>query len=451
MPGGQERVLRRRIKSVQSTKKITRAMELIAATRVVKAQQRAAAARPYARQITQVIENLAAGGASVDHPLMRRTENVRKVAFVAITSDRGLAGAYNSSVIRAAERQLNGHRDEGRDYSLILIGRKAEGYFRFRNYRIDHSFTGVSDTPKYSDAREIARVIADKFIAEEVDQVELIYTEFVSMGSQRVAVRRFLPLESTTTIATGGSGAPQALAEFEPSPEAVLAALLPRYVEARLFGAMLEGSASEHASRQRAMKAATDNAEELRIKLTRLMNRARQDAITTEIMEIVGGAEALRAGGDELAVEMIELGQAFAGPARGAAPAAAYGARSTTAGAVATGIPSGGAGSSPLSAEQLREGASIMGKRIAFDDLKIVEGIGPAIEQLCHRIGITTWAQLASTPVETIRQMLRDGGQRFVTWVDSAGSWPTQAGLAAAGKFAELKELQDNLTGGRAE
>jgi F-type H+-transporting ATPase subunit gamma len=299
MPGGQERILRRRIKSVQSTKKITRAMELIAATRVVKAQQRAAAARPYARQITQVIENLAAAGTAVDHPLLRQREQVRKVAFVAVTSDRGLAGAYNSAIIRATERELNGHRDEGRDYSLILLGRKAEGYFRFRGYRIDRSFTGVSDTPRYEDARTIAGVIADKFISGEVDQVELIYTEFISMGSQRVAVRRFLPLASTATVAQHGSGAhdAQSLTEFEPSPEAVLSALLPRYVEARLFGAMLEGAASEHASRQRAMKAATDNAEELRIKLTRQMNRARQDAITTEIMEIVGGAEALRAAG----------------------------------------------------------------------------------------------------------------------------------------------------------
>jgi F-type H+-transporting ATPase subunit gamma len=306
MAGGQERVLRRRIKSVQSTKKITRAMELIAATRVVKAQQRAAAAKPYARQITRVIENLAASGTTVEHPLLRRSEQVRKVAFVAITSDRGLAGAYNSAVIRATERQLNGHRDEGRDYSLILIGRKAEGYFKFRNYRIDHAFSGVSDTPAYDDARRIAQVIADKFVNEEVDQVELIYTEFISMGSQRVAVRRFLPLESTETIATSGEAGAVAQTEFEPSPEAVLAALLPRYVEARLFGAMLEGAASEHASRQRAMKSATDNAEELRVKLTRQMNRARQDSITTEIMEIVGGAEALRASAD-VDVELAEL------------------------------------------------------------------------------------------------------------------------------------------------
>jgi F-type H+-transporting ATPase subunit gamma len=307
MAGGQERALRRRIKSVQSTKKITRAMELIAATRVVKAQQRASAAKPYSRMITQVIENLAAGGTEVQHPLLREATDVKRVGIIAITSDRGLAGAYNSSVIRAAERELMAYEVEGADYSLILIGKKAESYFRFRNYRIDASFTGISDTPKYEDARAVAETVTKMFETGQVDVVQLVYTEFLSAGSQRVAVRRFLPLESTKQIAVEGHGdqAATASVEFEPSAEAVLEALLPRYVEARLFGALLESAASEHASRQRAMKSATDNAEELRIKLTRQMNRARQDSITTEIMEIVGGAEAMRAGEQEEAVEAV--------------------------------------------------------------------------------------------------------------------------------------------------
>ena len=276
-------------------------MELIAATRVVKAQQRAAAAKPYSRQITQVIENLAAGGTEVEHPLLREASEIRRVGFIAITSDRGFAGAYNSSVIRATERELMAHELEGRDYSLILVGKKAENYFKFRNYRIDAAFHGISDTPKYEDARLVAQKVTELFISGHVDVVELVYTEFVSLGSQRVIVRRFLPLESSAAIAAEGQGdrAATASVEFEPSPEAVLTALLPRYVEARLFGALLESAASEHANRQRAMKAATDNAEELRLKYTRQMNRARQDSITTEIMEIVGGAEALRAGEDE--------------------------------------------------------------------------------------------------------------------------------------------------------
>ena len=308
MAGGQERALRRRIKSVQSTKKITRAMELIAATRVVKAQQRAAAARPYSRMITQVIENLAAGGTEVQHPLLREATDIKRVGIIAITSDRGLAGAYNSAVIRAAERELMAHELEGHDYSLVLIGKKAESYFRFRNYRIDASFMGISDTPKYEDARAVAEKVTALFESGHVDIVQLVYTEFISTGSQKVAVRRFLPLESTDQIAHEGHGDSHATAsaEFEPSAEAVLEALLPRYVEARLFGALLESAASEHASRQRAMKSATDNAEELRIKLSRQMNRARQDSITTEIMEIVGGAEALRSGGEEAAIEISE-------------------------------------------------------------------------------------------------------------------------------------------------
>ena len=300
MPGSQERILRRRITSVQSTKKITRAMELIAATRVAKAQRRAQEARPYAERITAVIEDLAAAGAQVDHPLLETREQTRRVGYrvgyLVITSDRGLAGPYNSSVIRAAEKEITTRRAEGADYSLVLIGRKAADYFRFRNYRIDHSFTGISDTPNYENAREVAEAVSEEFISRRVDEVLLVYMEFISLGTQRVAVRRFLPLIDMRTIAAAGGGEAEARAsfEFEPTPEGVLEALLPRYVESRLFSALLDAAASEHANRQRAMKAATDNAEELITNLTRQMNRARQDAITTEIMEIVGGAEALR-------------------------------------------------------------------------------------------------------------------------------------------------------------
>lgn len=274
-------------------------MELIAATRVVKAQQRANEARPYARWITKVIEDLAAAGAGVDHPLLTTPDEIRKVAYVVISSDRGLAGPYNSSVIRAAERELMANQNKGRDYSLVLIGKKAQDYFRFRNYRIDAEYADISDTPHYDDAREIADTLTERFMGGDIDQVILTYMEFISIGSQKVAVRRFLPLESIEVIASVGGGDAEATAsfEFEPSPEGVLTSLLPRYVESRLFSALLDAAASEHANRQRAMKAATDNAEELITKLRRALNRARQDAITTEIMEIVGGAEALRAAG----------------------------------------------------------------------------------------------------------------------------------------------------------
>ncbi len=295
MAGGQERILRRRIKTVESTKKITRAMELIAATRVVQAQDRTRKARPYAEQITNVILDLADAGAAGSHPLLAERDGSGKAAFVVVTSDRGLAGAYNSAVIRAAEREIQAARSEGLDYSLFLIGKKALTYFRFRGYRIDHSFLSMTDRPTYEDARKVGRAVGGAFEGGELERVDLIYTRFISAGSQKVAVRRFLPLEIEDQDET--SLGAKADFEFEPSPDGILDTLVPRYVEARLYAALLDASASEHASRQRAMKAATDNAEELIISLSRAMNRARQDAITTEIMEIVGGAEALSQGG----------------------------------------------------------------------------------------------------------------------------------------------------------
>jgi len=273
-------------------------MELIAATRVAKAQTRANEARPYAARITTVIEDLAKGGASVSHPLLEAPEQVRKVAYVVIAGDRGLAGPYNSTVIRAAERELMARSADGIDYSLILIGKKARDYFTFRNYTVDAFYEGITDTPDYDSAREVAEYVSEQFINGDIDQVILIFTEFVSIGTQKLAVRQFLPLESVQTIAEVGGGSNELTAEFEfePSADGVLESLLPRYVESRLFSALLDSSASEHANRQRAMKAATDNAEELITKLGRQLSSARQAAITTEIMEIVGGAEAL--GGD---------------------------------------------------------------------------------------------------------------------------------------------------------
>jgi F-type H+-transporting ATPase subunit gamma len=293
MAGGTERVLRRRIKSVQSTKKITKAMELIAASRILKAQQRVQAARPYSEQITEVIRNLAAAGAGQGSALLEQREDVRTVAFVVVSADRGLAGAYNSSVIRAAEREIQQLRAAGTQTRLITIGKKATGYFRFRGYELDESFLGFSEEPTYEDARRVAEAVVARFEAGEYDRVDIVTTQFISAGVQRVVQRRFVPLELETAAEPTG---PSADYEFEPGPGEILDRLLPRYAEARLYAALLEGSASFFAAQQRAMKSATDNAEELITKLSRVMNRARQDAITTEIMEIVGGAEALRQG-----------------------------------------------------------------------------------------------------------------------------------------------------------
>ncbi|MFP5326734.1 MAG: F0F1 ATP synthase subunit gamma [Acidimicrobiia bacterium] len=296
MAGGEERALRRRIKSVQSTKKITKAMELIAASRIVRAQARVAAARPYSEQITDVIRNLANAGASTSHPLLTPRENVQKIGYVVITADRGLAGGYNSGVIRTAERALQAAQKRGIDYSLILVGKKARNYFRFRGYRIDAYFEGVIDRPSYEHAREVADDVIRRFEEAEVDQVELIYTQFLSVSSQQVRSTRFLPLEAGA-MTEGGEAAGGASAdyEFEPEPGAILTEIVPRYVEARLFAAILDSSASFFAAQQRAMKSATDNADEVIKVLSRRMNRARQDSITTEIVEIASGAEALAA------------------------------------------------------------------------------------------------------------------------------------------------------------
>ena len=268
-------------------------MELISASRIVKAQARVAAARPYSEQITEVIRDLAAAGGGTSQALLTPTEDVRTIGYIVITADRGLAGGYNSGVIRAAERQLQADRAAGHDYSLILVGKKAANYFRFRRYSIDAAFAGFSDNPTYEDARNVAAEVVRRFEERLIDQVELVYTQFRSVASQTVQLRRFLPLESAAITERSDAAGPQADYEFEPSPEEILDRIVPRYVESRLFAAMLDAAASEHVARQRAMKSATDNAEELIRVLARQMNRARQDSITSEIIEIASGAEAL--------------------------------------------------------------------------------------------------------------------------------------------------------------
>jgi len=298
MAGGQERILRGRIRSMQATKKITRAMELIAGSRIVKAQQRVAAAVPYSELITEVVKDLSAGGASSDSPLLAGREEVTTTCYVVITADRGLCGGYNAGVQRAAEGEIKDDIEKGRAYTIIPVGGKAEGYYKFRGYTVGEVFKGFSDQPTYEDARAIGEHVVELFVSGAVDRVELVYTRFVSAGTQEVVLRPLVPLSSDTV--EGGDGKPSGAAEtpggeyeFEPDPTTLLDTLLPRYVEARVYAALLNAAASEHAARQRAMKSATDNAEDLINSLSIEMNRARQDSITAEIMEIVGGAEAL--------------------------------------------------------------------------------------------------------------------------------------------------------------
>jgi F-type H+-transporting ATPase subunit gamma len=298
---GQLRVYRRRIRSVQSTKKITRAMELIAASRIAKAQQRVVAAKPYAEAITGVVSAVASQ-TSVTSPLTTPRENPTRAAVLVISSDRGLAGAYNANALRTAEELRGLVDDEGKEPVPYLVGRKAVAYYRFRGRDVSNAWTGFSEQPAYENAKEVAGAVIDAFVrgADDggVDEIHLVHTEFVSALTQRAVARRILPLVIEYTDEPEYEG-PTALYEFEPSAEAVLENLLPRYIEARIYSALLESAASESAARRRAMKAASDNADDLIKSLTRAANAARQAEITQEIMEIVGGAEALsKTGGD---------------------------------------------------------------------------------------------------------------------------------------------------------
>ncbi|KRB72834.1 ATP synthase F0F1 subunit gamma [Nocardioides sp. Root190] len=291
------REYRARIKSTESMKKITRAMELIAASRIIKAQQRAAAAAPYARELTRAVSAVATFS-NVDHPLTREQENPKRAAVLVITSDRGLAGAYSSSVLKESERLAERLREEGKEIDYFLAGRKAEAYFKFRGRPYIQSWTGFSDQPTYDKAAEIGSALIEAFLKEQdedgdVDEVHIVYTRFRSMLTQEPTAVRLLPLEVVE-----GEEAPEdaellPLYEFEPSAAQVLDGLLPQYVQSRIYFSLLQSAASELAARQKAMKSATDNAEELIKKFTRIANQARQAGITQEISEIVGGVNAL--------------------------------------------------------------------------------------------------------------------------------------------------------------
>lgn len=292
------REYRARIKSTESMKKITRAMELIAASRIIKAQQRAQAAAPYARELTRAVSAVATFS-NVDHALTLEPEDPKKAAILIVTSDRGLAGAYSSSVLKEAERLIEKLKGEGKDVDLYTSGRKAEAYFKFRQRRVAQSWTGFSDQPTYDVAAEIGATLIATFLAEEgddvadVDEVHVVYTRFRSMLSQEPTAVRLLPLEVVEGTEAPEAGDLLPLYEFEPSPSDVLDSLLPRYVQSRIFFALLQAAASELAARQKAMKSATDNADELIKKYKRIANQARQAGITQEISEIVGGVNAL--------------------------------------------------------------------------------------------------------------------------------------------------------------
>lgn len=315
------RALRRRIRSTNSTKKIFSAQELIAGARIVRAQARVEASKPYAREITRVLSALASS-ASLDHPLLTEREKPRRAAVLVITSDRGFAGSYNVNVLRRTEELLALLRQEGKEPVLYVVGRKGETYYSFRDRKMAQTFTGFSEQPTYEDAQEVGSALIDVFTAGEddedggpgadnilgVDELHIVFTEFRSLLSQVPVAKRMAPLEveeveefdyereDRESGTADDSGIPTSY-EFEPSAEGLLDALLPKYITTRIYAAMLEAAASESASRRRAMKSASDNAEELAKNLSRQANQARQAEITQEISEIVGGADALVSAG----------------------------------------------------------------------------------------------------------------------------------------------------------
>ncbi len=293
---GQQRVYRARIRSTQALKKMFRAQELIAASRIGRARDRMAAASPYARAITRAVSAVATHS-DITHPLLVERDDTRRVAVLLIASDRGMAGAYSASVIRETERLVERLEGEGKEVALYVSGRRAESYYRFRRRELAATWTGQSDAPTSELAEEIASTLLDAFAAPAdqggVGELHIVSTQFVNMVSQRPQVIRMLPLEVVEGVAAPGAAEALPLYEFEPDPDQVLDALLPRYVRSRIFSCLLQAAASELAARQRAMHTATENAEDLIRMYTRLANQARQAEITQEISEIVSGADAL--------------------------------------------------------------------------------------------------------------------------------------------------------------
>ncbi|GAA3077010.1 MULTISPECIES: F0F1 ATP synthase subunit gamma [Streptomyces] len=295
--GAQLRVYKRRIKSVTATKKITKAMEMIAASRVVKAQRKVQSSTPYATELTRAVTAVATG-ANDKHPLTTEAENPTRAAVLLLSSDRGLAGAFNSNAIKAAEQLIKRLEGEGKAVDIYVVGRRGIAHFNFRERKLADTWAGFTDEPTYADAKRIGEPLIEaieKATAEGgVDELHIVYTEFVSMMTQTAVEARLLPLSLDEVAKEAGeTDTLRPLYDFEPSAEDVLDALLPRYVESRIYNALLQSSASKHAATRRAMKSATDNAGELITSLTRLANAARQAEITQEISEIVGGSAAL--------------------------------------------------------------------------------------------------------------------------------------------------------------
>lgn len=423
------REVRNRIRSVKNISQITRALEAVSASRVRRAQARALASRAYAEKAWEILINIQnASNGTLPHPLLVERDPINRAMMVVITSDRGLAGSYNTNVLRAVDRF---RRRFGKPIDYVTIGRKGRDTLFRQGANIVAEFSDMPAEPRISDISPIARIAVDAYLSGEVDEVVVAYTDFINMLTQRPTVLGWLPLSVHTTLQQVAGefvkDVPYVSAsatdyEYEPNAAAVLEEIVPRFTELQLYQALLEAQASEHAARMQAMRNATDNASQLVSDLTLEYNKARQASITSEILDIVGGANALQQAIDKKADDVLSS-------AHPTAP------RAPEPGVVAASKPNGDQESAVRRAGKVRK-----------DDLKIVEGIGPKMESALKAAGIDTWAKLASSNEDEIRAAIETAGLSFAPSLDT---WAEQASLAANGDWDALEQLKDSLTAGR--
>jgi len=423
------REVRNRIRSVKNISQITRALEAVSASRVRRAQARALASRAYAEKAWEILINIQnASNGTLPHPLLVERDPINRAMMVVITSDRGLAGSYNTNVLRAVDRF---RRRFGKPIDYVTIGRKGRDTLFRQGANIVAEFSDMPAEPRISDISPIARIAVDAYLSGEVDEVVVAYTDFINMLTQRPTVLGWLPLSVHTTLQQVAGefvkDVPYVSAgatdyEYEPNAAAVLEEIVPRFTELQLYQALLEAQASEHAARMQAMRNATDNASQLVSDLTLEYNKARQASITSEILDIVGGANALQQAIDNKADDVL----------RSAHPTAP---RSPEPGVVAASKPNGDQKSVAYRAGKVRQ-----------DDLKIIEGIGPKMESALKAADIDTWAKLAASNADEIRAAIEAAGLSFAPSLDT---WAEQASLAAKGDWDALEKLKDSLTAGR--
>ncbi|MDX2075082.1 MAG: ATP synthase F1 subunit gamma [bacterium] len=442
------REVRNRIKSVKNIGQITRALEAVSASRVRKAQARALASRAYAEKAWEILLNIQAatkGGGSL-HPLLTERETVKTIMVVLVTSDRGLAGAFNTNIIRVAQRFAEKF---GKPVKFVTVGRKGRDALIRAGENVIAEFSNLPDDLRISDLSPVARLAQDAFLSGEVDDVFIAYTEFVNVITQRPHVLGWLPLIPHEIDQAAGGDMVKAVAkvttskqdyEYEPSPEAILDEIVPRFTELQLYQALLESRASEHSARMVAMRNASDNAVQLASDLTLVYNKARQATITAEILDIVGGAEALQDTLDKAADNLL---LAHAAELRANAPLEMGGGSASVSYMGATAVLEKPAVEAIPMTESKPKAKS---KKAEGDDLTKIEGIGPKMSAALNAAGISTFAQLAESTEEDLRQAVEKAGMRLAPGI---GTWAKQAKLAADGAWDELQAYQDKLVGGR--